>query len=306
MLRTIGVNLDDCFKSNVFSRQPSGNNLALYGVDGGGCSPQSRSLGPLTLNPITYIADEHLHELDRLRSELAACNPNVVIALGNTASWALLGQQGINNLRGSVHVSHFLGPDRPLKVVPTYHPAAVLRQWDQRVIAIADLEKAHAESHSPEFQYDNTELWLNPTLADLHEFHRLHLANAEILSTDVETKRGQITCLSFSATLDHAIVIPFWLDGPNPNYWPTVEAEHAAWEWVRALIESPTPKVMQNGLYDTQYFARHGITVRNFLHDTMHQHHSLFSELKKGLGFLGSIYANTPSWKMMRNAITSP
>ena len=29
-------------------------------------------------------------------------------------------------------------------------------------------------------------------------------------------------------------------------------------------------------------------------------HHSLYSELQKGLGFLGSIYTNYPSWKSMR------
>ena len=29
-------------------------------------------------------------------------------------------------------------------------------------------------------------------------------------------------------------------------------------------------------------------------------HHSLFPELQKGLGFLGSIYTNEASWKLMR------
>lgn len=300
MLKTIGVSLDACYKANVFSRQPANNNLALYGVDRADASPTALSLGPLTTNPITYIADEHLPELERLRAEVLHCNPNIVIALGNTACWALLGQQGIGALRGSIHTSHILGPDRPLKVLPTYHPAAILRQWDQRVVAIADLEKAHNESHSPLFSYDNTELWLQPTLEDLREFGNSYMDGATSCATDVETRRGQITCLSFAPRTSVSLTIPFWQDGDNPSYWATVDEELAAWRWCRRWLEKPDlVKVLQNGSYDIQYMLRYGITPMNFTADTMLAHHSLYSELQKGLGFLGSIYSNYPNWKSL-------
>lgn len=299
MFRTLGMDLSACFKTNVFSRQPDGNNLALYGTTVP--SPAGRSLGPLTLNPITYIADEFLGEIERLRAELRACDPHVVIALGNTATWALLGQQGISQLRGSVHLSDFLGPDRPLKVIPTYHPASILRQWEQRTVALADLEKAHGEAASREFQYTNTELWINPDIEALHEFDALHMSRATICSTDVETKRGQITCVSFAPTPFVSLAIPFWIDGPNPNYWATPAEELEAWRITKHWIERPDlVKVLQNGLYDTQYFARYGMCPKNFSEDTMLAHHSLWTELQKGLGFLGSIHTNVPSWKHMR------
>lgn len=299
MLSTIGVDLNDCFKTNVFSRQPPGNDLSCYGT----LTPQPalKALGPLTLNPITYLDEQHAHELTRLYAEIAACNPNVIIALGNTACWALLGQQGINALRGSVHVARIPGISRSIKVVPTYHPGAVIKQWDQRVIALADLEKAHVEARSPDFNFDNTELWIQPDLEDIREFDSLHMEGATICATDVETKRGQITCVSFAPTPDISLVIPFWIDGENPNYWPDVETEAAAWGFVRRWIEDPKlVKVLQNGLYDVQYFIAHGMKPRGFTEDTMLAHHSLYSELKKGLGFLGSIYSNSPSWKFMR------
>jgi hypothetical protein len=35
----------------------------------------------------------------------------------------------------------------------------------------------------------------------------------------------------------------------------------------------------------------------NAADDTMLLHHALFPEMLKGLGFLGSIYADTPEWK---------
>jgi uracil-DNA glycosylase len=299
ILRTIGASLDDCYRTHVFTRRPDRGNLALYATTSP--SPTTRNLTPLVNNPIAFVDDCWLPELDRLRDELTRVDPNVVIAIGDAATWALLGQQGINGLRGSTHVSHFL-PHRQLKVVPTYHPSILFRgQWDQRVVIAADLEKAHGESSSREFSYDNTELWLAPTLDDIREFGSLYLDGASEVATDVETKRGQITCLSFAPTPERALVIPFWQDGPQSSYWSTIEDEIEAWMLVAKWIESPRIiKVMQNGLYDIQYFMRHGMTPRACTEDTMLAHHSLWSELKKGLGFLGSIHANVPSWKSMR------
>lgn len=301
MLRTIGVSLDDCFRTNVFSRQPSGNNIALYGrIDP---SPASRALGPFSSNPQLFVDDCHLPELDRLRAELVACRPNIIVALGNVAAWALLGQIGIGSLRGSVYTSDFLwaGLGRPVKVLPTFHPALIFRQWDARVIIIADLEKAFAEAHTPEFTYDNTELWLAPTLDDLADFEQLHMLGARECATDVETKRGQITCVSFAPTPDVALVVPFWQDGPQPSYWPDHASEVRALRWCARIIEDPAiTKVLQNGLYDIQYFIAYGMRPRGFTEDTMLASHSLWSELKKGLGFLGSVHANVPSWKSMR------
>ena len=300
MCSTIGVNLDDCYKANVFSRQPNANALALYGTSQP--SVVSRSLGPLTVNPITFLADEHLHELERVRGEIASVNPHVLIALGNTATWALGLGQGIAALRGSVHTVTLPGMSRPLKVLPTYHPAAILRQWDLRVIALADLEKAHVESASPHFAFDNSELWINPTLDDLEEFDSRFMARTQTCACDIETKRGQITCISFAPSVDHSLAIPFWIEGPCPNYWTTPADEHRAWGYVKRWMEDERlVKVFQNGLYDLQYLQAH-CTPRACVADTMLQHHSLFSELQKGLGFLGSVYANVPSWKFMRTA----
>lgn len=300
MLATIGVRLEDCYKSNVFSRRaPREATEETYGV------PKDHplalnALGPMSSNPILYLNSDFAPELERVYAEIHAVNPNVVIALGNFASWALGLGTGINSLRGNVHVGNIPGLSRPIKIVPTYHPALVLRQWSERTVALSDLEKAHGESHSPDFNYDNSELWLDPSLRDIAEFEHLHMRGAHTCATDVETKRGQITCVSFAPSVNHVLSIPFWIDGPDPNYW-SEEDEPLAWGFVRRWIEDPgLVKVLQNGLYDLQYFIAHGMKPRNFSEDTMLQHHSLFSELRKGLGFLGSVYTNTPSWKFMR------
>jgi DNA polymerase len=298
MLNTVGISLDDCYKANVFSRRPADNNIALYGQ--ADPHPDTKPYGPLTSNPITYLRPEFLSELERVYREICAVNPNVLLALGNTATWALGLGTGITAIRGSVQVAHLLDLGRPLKVLPTFHPAMILRQWDQRVIALADLEKCVAESLSPELSFDNTTLWLNPTLADLLDFDRDHMEPALECAADIETKRGQITAISFSPEPSVSLAIPFWLEGPNPNYWASIEEEFQAWTFVRKWMERPDlVKVFQNGLYDLQYLSSI-CTPRNCSEDTMIAHHSLYTELRKGLGFLGSIYSNTPSWKSMR------
>jgi DNA polymerase len=300
MLRTIGVSLDDCWRTNVFDQQPPSNDIAsAYGVPRD--DPRADStLGPMTANPTSFLSTDHLPHLDRLYRELVACRPNIIVALGNTACWALGLGLGINALRGAVQQVELCG--NYVKVLPTYHPAAILRQWDQRVIAIADLEKAHVESSTPDLNFDNSELWLQPTLADLHEFGDRYLENATHTAVDVETKQGQITCLSFAPSVDRAIVVPFWKAGPDPHYWPTVEEERCAWKWSRKWVERPTlVKITQNGMYDASYFrSPHGMRPTNFSEDTMIAHHSLYGELRKGLGLLGSLYANVPEWKSMR------
>ncbi len=297
MLALIGLNLDDCRRTNVFSRQPAGNNLHLYCGDG---TRPHRDLGPMVTNPLGFMDLQHQPDLDRLAQEIADCNPNVILALGNTAAWALGLGLGISALRGSVHTHFSPLLNREVKVLPTYHPAAVLRQWDLRVVALADMEKMHVESASPKFQFDNSELWLNPTLDDLDEFDRDHMVPARICAADIETKRGQITAISFAPRPDISLAIPFWIEGNSPNYWPTPQSEVAAWSYVRRWLErGDLIKVGQNFLYDLQYLM-HLCSPVNCSEDTMLLHHSMFSELPKSLGFLGSVYANTPSWKSMR------
>ena len=301
MLNQIGVSLDDCFRANVFSRRPEGNNLHLYCHDDP--ERQYRDLGPLAANPLGWMDRAHLPDLDRLAREIAACDPNVVVALGNTATWALGLGLGINSLRGSVHTYAHQSLGRSVKVLPTFHPAAVLRQWDLRTIALTDLEKAVVESRTPLLTFDNSELWLNPTLDDLREFDSLYMDATSICASDIETKRGQITAISFSPRPDVSLCIPFWVADGGPNYWPTASEEALAWSYVRRWIERPDlTKVFQNGLFDLQYLSGkpYNFRPRACTEDTMLAHHSLYSELRKGLGFLGSVYANVPSWKSMR------
>lgn len=249
-----------------------------------------------------YLRPEYLPELTRLRSELATTRPNVVVALGATAAWALLQATNIGQIRGTVTESRGDFAGLGLKCLPTYHPASVLYQWSQRPIVCQDLMKAHREAQFPEIRRPRREILVSPTLAQVDAWVGHTLAKPPTaLACDCETAFGQIKCIGFARSRSEALVVPF-VDEARPgwSYWPDAASESMAWALCKRLLESPIPKVFQNGLYDYQYILPLGIKPQALIEDTMLLHHSLFPELPKGLGFLGSIYTGETSWKLMR------
>lgn len=286
--------------TNVLALRPPSNKLESLCVKKSEC-PAPYNL-PAIKPPGNYLREDYLSELTRLETELESLSPNLIIALGNTATWAVLGVTNIGSIRGAVTTSPKGCPGAGRKVLPTYHPAAVLRQWAWRPIVVADLMKAAREAQFPEIKRPARTILVSPTLDEVESWTRDTLANPPpLLSPDIETASGQITCIGFARSISEALVIPFWdRTKPGWNYWEEPWQERRALDCVATLLESQIPKVFQNGIYDTQYITRYGIRPGNLKEDTMLLHHSLFPEMQKGLGFLGSIYTAESSWKLMR------
>lgn len=96
----IGLTRDDVYVANVVKCRPPGNR-----------------------NPAPGEIDACAPWLDR---QLALVRPTVVVTLGNFATQLLLGtREGITRVRGRDYPLSRAGVDAT--VVPTYHPAAVLR-----------------------------------------------------------------------------------------------------------------------------------------------------------------------------------
>jgi len=339
--------------TNVLAFRPPGNKLEELCEKKTEVSQLAGTFPPLARGK--YLRGDYLPELDRLWTELNHWRPNLVVALGNTACWALLRATNIGSIRGAITSSveprdvtvagvnsavgsnsgaengtvldkglgvcprnSMASQDRgyaqnqtseriqPFKVLPTYHPSGVLRQWAWRPIVVADLMKANREADFPDIRRPSRSILVSPTLEEMESWtdQTLQLfakGKIEWLAPDIETAQGQITCIGFARSPSEAMVIPFWdRSKPGYNFWPDHQSERRAWNATAVLLESPIPKIWQNGVYDLQYLTKYAIQPRQNLADTMLLHHSIFPEMQKGLGFLGSIYTNESSWKLMR------
>ncbi len=289
--------------TNVFNLRPPGNKMEELCVKKAELPP-SYDLPMISTGK--YLHPLFQPELNRLAEELTQSQPTLVLALGAIACWAMLGSGAIGSLRGTVAsggsgLARTNGVSVP-KVLPTYHPAAVLRQWSWRTIVVADLMKAGRESGFAEIRRPRRRVLINPELSEVLEWtDKILTAKPALLASDIETEGKAISCISFSHRIDEAITIPF-LDKTKPDwsYWLTAEDELVAWDCCHRLLESGIPILGQNFLYDLQYITKVGIRPANCIEDTMLLHHSFYPEMQKGLGFLGSIYTDEASWKLMR------
>ena len=289
LLLQAGIKRSDCLLTNTLNLQPPDNNIEALCVTkklaGDGYPLASLAQGK-------YLHPAYLPELARLREEINFHPRNLVIALGRTASWAMLGVAGISNIRGTIAKGVFTD----YKILPTYHPAAVLRNWALRPIVLADLMKARREAAFPEIRRPERWVLTDPTLEEIRAWAARWLPSATALACDIETKAGQITEIGFAVSPKQALVVPFTKNGLE-HYWGE-EAEVRAWLLVQEILAAPVPKIFQNGMYDLIYLRRAKLHVAQAREDTMLLHHSLFPEMQKGLAFMGSLYTNEPAWKL--------
>jgi DNA polymerase I-like protein with 3'-5' exonuclease and polymerase domains len=108
-------------------------------------------------------------------------------------------------------------------------------------------------------------------------------SSADLLSVDIETQVGcpdrSINIVGFTA---------LWVN--NLRTESVVIKFEEPWEYaqVSRLLNTSTPKLFQNGIYDNLYFLRWGITPRNWRYDTHILFHAWLAELPKRLDFIGS------------------
>lgn len=299
MLAQAGIHRADCFATNVFNLRPPGNKIEAF------CGPKEEGIPGYPALYKGYVHRRYRGELERLGDEILEVNPNVVVALGNTAIWALLGKSLISRVRGIVQLSTYTVEG--YKTLPTYHPAAISRQWSLRPVTVLDLQKAKRESEYPDIRRPERHIWIEPTLEDLYEFDKRYIQSCERLAVDIETAGECITCIGFAPAADIAIVIPgIGFQRARRAYWPSMGVERSVYRLIKEILRRPVPKVFQNGLYDIAFLWRAWrMRVYGAEEDTMLLHHSLQPESLKSLEFLGSVYTDEGPWKRMRERKTT-
>lgn len=288
MLRTANLDRSEFHITNVFDEKLPDNDVKNW------CSNEKNDL--LSIGSSGFLKPEYHHHLDRLKDELADVRPTVIVPLGGTALWVFTGENGISSQRGAIQPATRLLPG--VKLLPTFHPAFVIRTWKMFSVVTGDIIRAYEQSGFRDIRLPKRELLIEPSIREIKEYMP-RLLSSDLLSVDIETGWGMVTNIGFAPDREHAINIPFVdIRQPNKSYY-SVSEEIKAWKLVKEIMESPVPKLGQNfGGYDAFWFIDNmGISPRNFTHDTRLLHHNLYPELPKNLEFMGASYTEQGAWK---------
>lgn len=249
-----------------------------------------------------YKGDKWLHPTlaegwASLERKLAEVAPKLVIACGKAPLVCLTGQDAIAKWRGSRLTPEGL----PFTVVPTLHPRTLISQPEQRFILEMDLRRAYniyTQKQIPR----GYRFTIAPSLDEvvgrlnaLHELADLYLGTDNLLklSGDLETRQGHIACFGIAWSAEEAICIPHLVTAEeSPFYWSIEDESLIIWHYAQLFLHPNILWVGQNYLYDAQYFHRHWGIIPRKVRDTMIAHHSLYSNIRKGLDFLSSMYAH--------------
>jgi DNA polymerase I-like protein with 3'-5' exonuclease and polymerase domains len=131
------------------------------------------------------------------------------------------------------------------------------------------------------------------TLADLLDM-TLFLYDCQLISEDSETKDDTIRCVTLTGLHRDGTVrtycVPFYnAFKPNGNHWATEEDEVYAWNCIKDINSLRIPKTFQFGGYDIAYFMRYHCPPADYILDSMHLWHSIYSEARKSIATIASI-----------------
>ena len=275
MLHQAGISRTSCRVCNVFKARPPNNDISHF------IASRKRPPWPdaVQFNG-RWVRTDQFPDVEDLLAEVRTHRPRVVLALGDTAMWALTGRGGIGTWRGSI-----LPFGESTWVVPTYHPAAILRQWSDRKDAIVDMKRAlwlTTGDRRPPRWSTHTSPSFREALEFLGECQRQRMA-----ALDLETGSGQVLCIGLAFGRE-AMSIPLIQDGASR--WSEGEELELLLS-LRDLCRSGRV-VGHNLLYDAFWLAWLFFIWLTPKLDTMIAHHLCFPGTRKSLAYCASLYCD--------------
>lgn len=226
-----------------------------------------------------------------LVNELKLVNPKLLVPLGATALYVTTGKTEIGSYRG-IPIEGAGGR----KVLPTFHPAFVMRTQTFWPVVVWDLVKAKIESLFPEVRRVPVEYTILADATDYADAVRREAALTGFISIDAETTsldldEAHIKCYGVGSFVGHARVFRW-----------TPQAKRLLY----GILSDPTiVKVGQNSeSYDWPLFERKreqesndGWRVARNTCDTMLMFHLTNSDLPKSLDNIKTFYTDMEHWK---------
>lgn len=295
LLSRFSILRDACFLGNVSQYRPEKNQITNFEWEG----------------------VEIQSGLTQLKSDLSKVKPNICLLLGATALHAFKSNEPlkkrktkegykfvypnpISRWRGSFFTSIPSSPLPGVKCIASYHPAACLRNYEWTPVLMFDIKRCLEEATFPELIPPQRTLKYNLSLEEtLYELQQI-IDKKPLVATDIEGRIGSMSCISFATSSSYAFIVPFSkIDGSS--YW-SLDEEVIIWRYLAKVLCDPRiPKVLQNGAYD-RFVLQYGyqLVVKGVTEGTDLKHWEIYSELKKSLAFMASIYTREPYWKEMR------
>lgn len=311
-LAEAGVNLDRCYRTNVFKYKLPDNDAAKF----------------------EQIGLSLYDSMEELKQEIYEVNPNCILGLGDPVLWALTGKKGKYNNIGQWRGSLLEALGR--KAIFTWHPAAQLhgsgegtfRSW-QKYVRKFDVARAVEESktkwdtfHNFSINLPQRSVQIARSSAEVYRFIEENI-NEEYVALDIESIEHIPVCLGLSFQPHRAMVIPLWGTLPinvdnkkkKKKSYSTrlrisdIPAPDMAYIWqlvagflMNSLVFSGRKinfkKIGQNFKYDEAKLNNLGFYLDELFWDTQISAHCVSSEMLKSLAFNTSIKTREPYYKL--------
>jgi uracil-DNA glycosylase family 4 len=244
-----------------------------------------------------------IKEIDTLRKR----GVKVFVPTGNVPIHAFGIEGNITKVRGSVFIrdfnekiKRFVDSETGFLVLPTFHPSFIMRgQIKEATTWENDLEKVRKLAEKKTYKPLPEEFIIEPTIKEVEAFARKVIGDQSVLGLDIETTGlnpyyCKIFMVGFSIDSIHSFVIPL-LDKGEKQYWKNGDFFRAK-EAVREIL-AHCPVIVQNALFDVRVLEYNGYPIKEIADDTMIAHHVIHPELPHNLGYITSVYGQTPYWK---------
>lgn len=217
-----------------------------------------------------------------LDQEIAAVNPEWILAFGNEGLLATTGHSGITKYRSKI-----LARKDGIKVIATIAPGAVMRNPGQRSSWEADIQYFAGQVNHVESKLSPPKILYVDSKKKFDKL-KVTLAATEVLSYDIETvgfdefnPDGAIVSLAGTSRLRSGKVIVWALplyhpQSPFRNNW------RKALKILKPLLEACPKQIAHNGKFDARWMRQYGVQI-GVTFDTMLACHLLDENLLKGL-----------------------
>lgn len=279
LLSQAGIARYECLVTNVARERPPANKISFFFEDSKCTIPKPK-----------------LKEwICQLKNEIILNKPNIIVALGNTALWALTGEKKISEFRGYILPCSLV---EGFKVLATYHPQSVNYEHKIFFPTVLDLRKALRHSEFSSIPPDNRVLIPDIPPGKFIEYCNEIAEDSTIthIAVDVETVQpgSHVDILGIAHSKDFAVSVRL-LHGHNPAM--PERDELALWKAFGNLVNKKKV-IMQNASYDIGViWLNNNILIKTLHMDTLIAAHACWPEMPRDLGFLASLCLDVPPWK---------